>query len=145
MWSESYLILFDNLFASSRLKLTSLNGNYDNSSESFYSSTVVTSGYGGYGLRGLYLFVWEADKRLLAYYPSSSFGSSASACVCTNIYIYIHIHIYTHSFASVMSLCDPMDHSPPGSSVHRIFLARILAENSVPLSHQGTNCYLYVS
>ena len=57
MWLESYLFLFDNLSASPRFKLTSLNGNYDNSSESFYSGAVVTSGYGSYGLHGLYLFV----------------------------------------------------------------------------------------
>ena len=66
-------------------------------------------------------------------------------CVCVCVYIYIYIYIHTHSFASVMSLCDSMDRSPPGSSVHRIFLARILAENSLPMSHQGTNCSLYVS
>ena len=62
--------------------------------------------------------------------------------VCIYIYVYIYVyidtHTHTHSFASVMSLCDPKDYSPPGSSVHRIFLARVLAENSLPLSHQGT-------
>ena len=31
-----------------------------------------------------------------------------------------------HAVASVMTPCDPMDHSPPGYSVHRILQARIL-------------------
>ena len=54
----------------------------------------------------------------------------------TNIYIYIYtyIHIYTYmaaclparSLQSCLTLCDPMDCSPPGSSVHGILQARIL-------------------
>ena len=32
----------------------------------------------------------------------------------------------TLSHFSCVQLCDPMDCSPPGSSVHRIFQARIL-------------------
>ena len=40
--------------------------------------------------------------------------SKHSACMCT------------HSLQSCLVLCDPVDHSPPGSSVHGIFLARIL-------------------
>ena len=31
-------------------------------------------------------------------------------------------------------LCDPMDHSPPGSSIHGIFLARILRWVTIPFS-----------
>ena len=33
-----------------------------------------------------------------------------------------------------LTLCDSMDHSPPGSSVHRIFLARILEWVAMPSS-----------
>ena len=33
-----------------------------------------------------------------------------------------------------MALCDPMDCSPPGSSVHRILQARILELVAVPFS-----------
>ena len=32
----------------------------------------------------------------------------------------------TKSLQSCLTLCDPMDHSLPGSSVHGIFQARIL-------------------
>ena len=38
-------------------------------------------------------------------------------------------NVYIHSFmnsSSCPTLCDPMDCSPPGSSVHGISLARIL-------------------
>ena len=52
-------------------------------------------------------------------------------CVCVLIYIYTHTHIYIYTYISVCahscpSLCDSMDCSPPGSSVHGIFQARIL-------------------
>ena len=41
-------------------------------------------------------------------------------CVC--IYIYIHTHIHTHAcLLSHVRLCNSMDCSPPGSSVHGIF------------------------
>ena len=38
----------------------------------------------------------------------------------------VHACLYTQSLQSFSTLCDPMDHSPPGSSVHGIFQARIL-------------------
>ena len=34
--------------------------------------------------------------------------------------------LHAKSFWSCPALCDPMDHSPPGSSVHQILQARIL-------------------
>ena len=41
-----------------------------------------------------------------------------------------HTHTHTHTHTEVAqscpTLCDPMDRSPPGSSVHRISQARIL-------------------
>ena len=33
-----------------------------------------------------------------------------------------------------LTLCDPMDHSPPGSSVHGILQARILERVAIPFS-----------
>ena len=33
---------------------------------------------------------------------------------------------------SCLTLCDPMDCSPPGSSVHRVFLARLLKWLAIP-------------
>ena len=35
--------------------------------------------------------------------------------------VFVHAHVL-----SALTLCDPMDYSPPGSFVHRIFQARIL-------------------
>ena len=47
--------------------------------------------------------------------------------LCDSIYMKKNrqIHVWVSSY-SVMSLCDPMDCNPPGSSVHGIFQARIL-------------------
>ena len=64
------------------------------------------------------------------------------------------------SLPSCLTLCDPMDCSPPGSSVHGILQARLLewvampspgdqtqvsciAAESLPLSHQGSPCNLF--
>ena len=38
------------------------------------------------------------------------------------------------SLQSCLTLCDPMGHSPPGSSVHGILQARILEWVSAPFS-----------
>ena len=40
----------------------------------------------------------------------------------------------TKSLQSCLTLCDPMDHSPPGSSVHAILQARILEWAAMPSS-----------
>ena len=39
---------------------------------------------------------------------------------------------------SVVSLCDPMDSSPPGSSVHGIFQARILEWDAISFSRRSS-------
>ena len=46
-------------------------------------------------------------------------------CVCVYIYMYIYIYIYTYAQSSP-TLCYPVDYSLPGSSIHRVFQARIL-------------------
>ena len=64
----------------------------------------------------------------------------------TNINIYLCMHV--RSVASVMSnSCDPMDCSPPGSSVHGILQARILDWVAMSSSRgifttQGLNLHL---
>ena len=45
-------------------------------------------------------------------------------CVCVCVYAHTYACVLSHSVMS--SLCDPMDYSPPGSSVHGIVQARIL-------------------
>ena len=49
-------------------------------------------------------------------------------CMCIYIYVCICIYKYVHHkhAQSSPTLCDPMDCSPPGSSVHGILQARIL-------------------
>ena len=42
--------------------------------------------------------------------------------------------VHAHSLQSCLTLCDPMGHSPPGSSVHRIRHARILQQVAMPSS-----------
>ena len=46
----------------------------------------------------------------------------------THIYMCIHIYVCVHAklLQSCPTLCDPMDYSAPGSSVHGILQARIL-------------------
>ena len=49
-----------------------------------------------------------------------SIHTMESLCVCACAHL-----------CSVMSDCDPMDRSPPGSSVHEIFQARILEWDAI--------------
>ena len=50
-----------------------------------------------------------------------------------DIYIYIYIY-YAKSLQSCPTLCDPMDCSLPGSSVHGIFQARVLEWGAIAFS-----------
>ena len=43
-------------------------------------------------------------------------------------------HVLAHSIQSRLTLCDPMDRSPPGFSVHGILQARILEWVAMPSS-----------
>ena len=43
-------------------------------------------------------------------------------------------HANVKSLRSCPTLCDPMDSSPPGSSIHRIFQARILEWGAISFS-----------
>ena len=56
----------------------------------------------------------------------------------------------TKSLQLCLTLCDPMDHSPPSSSVHGILQARILEWVAVPFSRGSSQprdrtCISYVS
>ena len=54
-------------------------------------------------------------------------GSCVCVCVC--------VCVYARARAQVCpTLCDPVDHSPPGSSVHGIPQARILEWIAMPFS-----------
>ena len=69
----------------------------------------------------------------------------------TFIYIYIYTHTYTHTAAaaakslqSCPTLCHPVDGSPPGSSVHGIFQARVLDWGAIVFSDIYTHIHTYV-
>ena len=66
----------------------------------------------------------------------------ASTCSC-DIYIYIYTYIYMQavcakSLQSCLTLCDPMDCSPPGSSVHGILQARTQNWVAMPSSRESS-------
>ena len=71
-------------------------------------------------------------------------------CVCVCVCIYQPC-VCVHSIAqSCLTLQDPMDCSPPGSSVHRIFQARILEWVAISFSRESSQtrdqtCVSYVS
>ena len=82
---------------------------------------------------------WILQARILEWViVSFSRGSSwprdwtrVSCIFCTGRWILYHWATWlgcmcAKSLQSCLTLCDPMDYSPPGSSVHRIFKARIL-------------------
>ena len=47
-------------------------------------------------------------------------------------------HVHAKSLQLCQTLCDPMDSSPPGSSVYRILQARILKWVAVPSSRESS-------
>ena len=60
-------------------------------------------------------------------------SNSLSEILHTNspLYLYMYVYVYTHCCCCIVAqscptLCDPMDCSPPGFSVHGISQARIL-------------------
>ena len=52
-------------------------------------------------------------------------------CVCVCMYVRV---LHAKLLQSYPTLCDPMDGSPPGSSVHGILQARILEWVAMPSS-----------
>ena len=67
----------------------------------------------------------------------SVFLSQAFFKFSRNVYVYIQTDIYIVRVCVTQScptLCNPMDYSPPGSSVHRILQARILVWFAIPFS-----------
>ena len=58
--------------------------------------------------------------------------------------------MHAKSLQSYPTLCNPMDHSLPGSSVHGILQARILEWDAMPFSRESSGprdlaCISYVS
>ena len=67
----------------------------------------------------------ECLKTLLSFYKYT--GPSLFLCMCAS------------SLQSWRTLCDPMDYSPPSSSVHGILQARILEWVALPSSKGSSN------
>ena len=47
----------------------------------------------------------------------------------------LHAASAGRSLQSCLTLCNPIDHSPPGSPIHRIFQARVLEWGAIAFSH----------
>ena len=64
--------------------------------------------------------------------------SKIHVCVCVCVYVHAHVgvHACVHVLAtqSCLTLCDPVDYSPPGSSVHGILQERIVEWIPSPFS-----------
>ena len=67
----------------------------------------------------------------------SSVALYICVCVCMCVYVCAHVHacLVTHS---CLTLCDLLDCSPPGFSVHGIFQARILEWVSISSSRRSS-------
>ena len=63
-----------------------------------------------------------------------SYSVCVCVCVCVCVYVLV-VQMY-------LSLSDPMDCSPPGSSVHGILQARIMEWVAIPFS---SNCSINTS
>ena len=67
-------------------------------------------------------------------------GSDGKESACdaatniTTIYTCVCACAHAKSLQLCLTLCDPMDYSPPGSSVHGILQARILEREAIPFS-----------
>ena len=55
-------------------------------------------------------------------------------CVCVCVCVCARARVCAKLLQLCLTLCDPMDCSPPGSSVHGIFQARILEWVAIPSS-----------
>ena len=63
--------------------------------------------------------------------------------VCMYIYTYVCKRKHAKSLQSCLTLCDPMDSSPPGSSVHGILQPRILEWVAISFSNIRERDFFY--
>ena len=66
------------------------------------------------------------------YWLRCVFAAARASKIC------IFLKEFSLSHVQVVSLCDPMDCSPPGSSVHGILQARILEWVAIPFSKESS-------
>ena len=60
-------------------------------------------------------------------------------CIC------VCVHTHAQSLQSCLTLCNPMDHSPPGSSVHGILQAKHWSGLPCPPPGDLPEAYTYVT
>ena len=72
-------------------------------------------------LHGACRFTYGDTMALSVY---SAARECATECVCVSVCVCVCV--CTKSLQSCLTLCDPVDHNPPGSSVHGILQTRIL-------------------
>ena len=61
-------------------------------------------------------------------------------CVCVCVCVYVRARARVH-FQLCPTLSNPMDYSPPGSSVLRIFQARLLEQFAISFSNLGLHFF----
>ena len=81
-------------------------------------------------------FVYSASS-------APSLGVTVLQCSGSDPLFSFSTYACTHakSLQSCLTLCDPTDHSPPGSCVHGILQARILEWVALPSSHSTLNSW----
>ena len=72
---------------------------------------------------------WQGNLLLHYRRVKGEVGFTAPFCVC--VCVCVHVHMFTQS---CLTLCNLMDCSPPGSSVHGIFQERILERVAISYS-----------
>ena len=70
----------------------------------------------------IYLFLKELIYSVVLVSGAQQSDSGVCVCVCVCVYEKMKVLITQ----SCLTLCDPMNYSPPGSSVHGILQTRIL-------------------
>ena len=104
----------------------------------------------------MFLYIDFVFRNFTELIYSNSFLNEVFIRVYIYIYIYKYIYIYIYLCVLVaqssLTLCDPMDCSPPSSSVHEIFQARILdwvaisfsRGSSQPRDQTQVSCNIYI-
>ena len=83
------------------------------------------------GIPVLFLFIMELDNTLLM---MRVYKVRIWCMWLTYFFRILYIGMCAKSLQSCLTLCNPLDCSPPGSSVHGILQARILEWVAMPFS-----------
>ena len=102
--------------------------------------SVMTQPWGGGGGReGICVDIWlihsVVQQKLRQHCKATMPHLNTYILICVCVYVCVCVH---KSLQSRPTLCDPMDHSQPGSSVHGIFQGRILEWVAMPSSKRSS-------